>query len=107
MWYTLDDNSQPVKISISDLQRYEEAKKKHTIQAKNVGDCEMVSTTFLGLDHCLDGVGPILFETMIFGGIHSDDQWRYATWEGAKKGHQEAVNLVLRGSNKKMIDHAE
>ena len=47
-----------------------------------------VSTVFLGLDHCFDGDGPpVLFETMIFGGEHDQDQERYCTWEEAEAGH--------------------
>lgn len=63
-------------------------------------DC-WVSTTFLrGIDHSFldqdrpDHV-PLLFETMIFGGPHDQDCWRYATWDEALAGHQEAVALAL------------
>jgi hypothetical protein len=50
-----------------------------------------VSTVFLGLDHNLGGGEPVLFETMIFGGPLNDEQWRYATYADAERGHQEAV----------------
>lgn len=34
-----------------------------------------VSMVFLGLDHSFDDDGPpLLFETMIFGGLHDQDQ---------------------------------
>lgn len=55
-----------------------------------------VSTVFLGLDHSWGDNGPpLIFETMIFGGEHSDKQWRYSTWDQAEAGHKEAVKLVL------------
>jgi len=54
-----------------------------------------VSTVFLGLDHNYGSGPPILFETMIFGGKHSDYQERYCTWEEAEEGHKRAVALVL------------
>ena len=54
-----------------------------------------ISTVFLGLDHSFDEGVPILFETMIFGGEHDGYQERYATWEEAEKGHEEAIQLVL------------
>lgn len=54
-----------------------------------------ISTVFLGLDHAWgDESGPILFETMIFGGAHDEEMWRYKTWDEAVKGHEYAVNLV-------------
>ncbi len=57
-----------------------------------------VSTVFLGLDHGFDGDGPILFETMVFGGAHDGEQDRYQTWGAAVSGHQRMVRLVRGGS---------
>lgn len=54
-----------------------------------------VSTVFLGIDHNFSDVGPpVLFETMIFGGPHDEEQWRYTTWNEAVAGHQVAVELA-------------
>ncbi len=55
-----------------------------------------ISTIFLGLDHSFGSGPPILFETMIFGGINDQYQKRYVTLEEAKKGHKETVLLVLK-----------
>jgi len=58
-----------------------------------IGDV-VVSTVFLGLDHQY-GVGePLLFETMIFGGVHDQYQERYSTWDEAVKGHAFACEMV-------------
>ena len=58
--------------------------------AQDERDGVRVSTVFLGLDHRFGGNGPpILFETMIFGGPHDQDQDRYSTWEEAEAGHAE------------------
>src|SRR5687768_5852202 len=54
-----------------------------------------ISTVFLGLDHSYGDGPPVLFETMIFGGEHDQEQWRYHTWDEAEKGHQEAVKLCF------------
>lgn len=56
-----------------------------------------VSTIFLGLDHkhFLDGP-PILFETMVFGGLHDGYQKRYTSREEALRGHQVACALVAK-----------
>lgn len=53
-----------------------------------------VSTVFLGLDHGYGGGPPILFETMIFGGPHNEEMWRYSTWEEAEAGHARAVEIA-------------
>lgn len=54
-----------------------------------------VSTVFLGLNHNFSREGrPILFETMIFGGLLDQHQWRYCTWEDALIGHENACLLV-------------
>lgn len=61
----------------------------HTV----VGDIR-ISTVFLGLDHQYGNGPPLLFETMIFGGPHDLECWRYPTWEIAETGHAEAVKLT-------------
>lgn len=53
-----------------------------------------VSTVFLGLDHSFGRSRPLLYETMIFGGPLSDEQWRYATEKEARAGHKKAVLLA-------------
>ncbi len=55
----------------------------------------LVSTVFLGIDHNF-GLGdrPILFETMVFGGIFDGDCQRYSTWEEAEEGHNQKVKYV-------------
>ncbi len=54
-----------------------------------------VSTVFLGFNHNHGDGPPLLFETMIFGGEHSDEQWRYTTEEQALEGHKTAVALAF------------
>lgn len=55
-----------------------------------------VSTVFLCMDHSYnEGIGaPILFETMIFGGMFDTHMWRYSTWDEAAEGHRKAVKAV-------------
>jgi hypothetical protein len=63
-----------------------------------------VSTVFLGLDfnHLRNGP-PLVFETMIFGGLLDGFQCRYSTYAQALGGHAHALAEV-----KAMIaDHAE
>ncbi len=54
-----------------------------------------VSTVFLGLDHNFSGRGaPILWETLVFGGKHDQEMWRYSSKKDALSGHAAAVKLV-------------
>ena len=58
-----------------------------------VGDVR-VSTVFLGMDISFGHGEPVLFETMIFGGVHDKYQERYHTLEESMIGHEKAVSLV-------------
>ena len=59
-----------------------------------------VSTVFLGLDHNFYNNGPpILFETMIFGGPLDGEQWRYATWKEAERGHAAALAKAKKAAD--------
>ena len=57
-----------------------------------------ISAVFLVIDHAWDGP-PDLFETMIFGGPHSDTQWRYHTWDEAAAGHARIVAALEAGTD--------
>lgn len=56
----------------------------------------LVSTVFLGLDHRHFGEGPpILWETMVFGGVLDGAQQRYTSREEAYRGHQALCIKVM------------
>ena len=65
-----------------------------------VGDDEVtVSTVFLGLDHgwaC--DKPPVLWETMVFGGEHDQDQWRHRSREDAVRVHEQLVTDLMDGA---------
>lgn len=72
---------------------FEDVSKRRVDQT--IKDGVRISTVFLGIDHGFGfGVAPLLFETMIFGGEHDMDQWRYASWEAAVEGHEYAVRIA-------------
>jgi hypothetical protein len=65
--------------------------KDRVIAHTPLADGGEVSTVWLGLDHSF-GIGPpLIFETMVFGGPHDQEQWRYSTEEQALTGHRNAV----------------
>lgn len=74
-----------------------EFEKNRVVEQTYIGDI-FVSTVFLGLDHSFsfsENSKPILFETMIFGGVADSFQERYETWEQAEIGHKKACEMIL------------
>lgn len=66
-----------------------------TVARTEVTDDIMVSTVWIGLDYRFSGDGPpLIFETMIFGGAHDNDVWRYPNRDAARAGHDQAVALA-------------
>jgi hypothetical protein len=62
-----------------------------------------VSTVWMGIDHNWSGTGPpLIFETMIFGGSHDEECWRYSTEAAALAGHDQALTLMREA--KRLLD---
>lgn len=93
-YYLLDKDKKPYAVSLEEsFKVYDDPDMKIT-QQNMVGDIK-VSTVFLCMDHAWIGEpGPVLWETMIFGGEHDGYQERYTSHEDALAGHQRALNLV-------------
>jgi hypothetical protein len=53
-----------------------------------------VSTVFLGLDHAFRGGPPVLWETMVFGGVLDGEMDRYTSKAAAFAGHQAMCRRV-------------
>jgi hypothetical protein len=72
-----------------------EALEKNRLVAKTqIGDV-WVSTVFCGIDRSYGRAPqPVLFETMIFGGEHDQEQWPTVTWEEAEAKHDEVVVML-------------
>lgn len=95
MWYNLKHEL----ISIDEAEALLTDGPARTIATTVIGDNEVkVSTIFLVLDHAWGGSTPMLYETMIFGGEHDSDCWRYATRDAALAGHARAVAMVNEGA---------
>ena len=92
--YMLDEHGQPVPCDLLTWARWFETAERHVAHDMDEGDASgvrvRVSTVFLGLDHNYSGEGPpVLWETMVFGGVLDGEQERYATLAAALGGHQE------------------
>ena len=93
MWWILDENNEPVPSDGMGAAQFIELGRRSVAQ-DDVGDAHL-STVFLCLDHSMGRPGgPILYESMWFGGPNDGDQRRYRTREEALAGHQEMLNEV-------------
>jgi hypothetical protein len=83
-------------VPADDLQawarNFEKGTNRHVALTKLDG--AEVSTVFLGLDHSFGDGPPLLFETMVFGGVCDQEQDRYSTWAEAEAGHAAMVEKV-------------
>lgn len=93
--YILDALGEPT--ACADVLRWAEwfeTADRHVAMTK-IGDDVRVSTVFLGLDHNFGAKGrPILWETLVFGGTHDGDCYRYETRLQAQRGHDEMCARV-------------
>ena len=72
---------------------YEDFESRHV--GRDSQDGVVVSTVFLAIDHRFGDGPPLIFETMIMGGKHDNDCWRYATEEEAMIGHAAAISHLF------------
>lgn len=96
MNYVLDVNGDPV--AESNLLKWAEWFEGADLKlALDVIERVKVSTVFLGTDHAFDGGPPMLYETMVFGGMHDKYQELYHDKVDALAGHDRTVVLVKKG----------
>jgi hypothetical protein len=96
--YILDKQGHPVveRDMLRWAEWYQRAKNRVLKQERVSPQCA-VSTVFLGIDQSFILRGrrrPILWETMVFGGLHHGYCQRYATREEALAGHASAVKIA-------------
>ena len=93
-FYVLDEEGTPVPEP--DVLKWARSfVSDRTLKQDELSNGTVISTVFLGINHSWDDRGPpILWETMIFGGSHDEDQYRYSSREAALAGHDKAVALA-------------
>ena len=93
-WYILRGHEVIQVETLEEWGLFMEERGSRTVARTELENNVLVSTVFLGIDHGWgDGI-PVLFETMIFGGVHDQDMWRYCTWDEAVAGHASTVEMV-------------
>jgi len=97
MWYVLNDQNEPVPADTLVAARFLEEQIERRIVAYNdMPDGSLLSTVFLCLDHSMGrSDGPVLFESMWFGGPYDGHQRRYKTWTEAAEGHADMLEAYM------------
>jgi len=103
-WYCLaPDGVTPVAIE-GDIRwkvRWFEDSLSRVVDSTRINNIR-ISTVFLSIDHGWniedrDDYEPVLWETMIFGGVHDQYQERYTSYHDARLGHEVAVKMAREG----------
>lgn len=90
-----DRDGQPMEMMAWAV-RFEDKEYQRVAQT-SVGDAT-VSTVWLGLNHQWGDGPPLIFETMVFGGPHDENQWRWSTDAAALAGHERIVAALRDGA---------
>jgi hypothetical protein len=91
--FILDADGEPVPEP--DLMRWAQwfqSTDRH-LALTELGELGTISTVFLGIDHNFSSarVQPVLWETMVFGGLFDQEMERYRSRAAALAGHEEIV----------------
>jgi hypothetical protein len=105
----LDENNEPVPIE-DVITWVTGCSRMDCVVGRDQIDGIIVSTVFLCLDRNYSGVGgPVLWETMVFGGCMNGDMRRYRSHADAVSGHREVLSIVLDRfyNDKKLTDQGK
>ena len=92
--YILNEKGEPVPCDdVREWGRFMAERPGRIVEHTMVGTVK-VSTVFLGLDHNFCGGPPLLWETMIFGGVLDQEMDRYFSLDSAQLGHAQTVARV-------------
>ncbi len=85
------------------VQWYEDNDDNCVVGCDRIREAE-ISTVFLGMDDGQGQEAPRAFETVIFGGVHGHQRWRYSTREEAEAGHLAAIERVIESANTRIVE---
>lgn len=100
--YILNDKGEPVvEPDLMKWARWFETGKDRIVERTQIGNIK-VSTVFLGFDHNYSATGgPVLWETMVFGGPLDQEQTRCSgNREQAMAMHQKMIEAVKRNETR-------
>jgi hypothetical protein len=104
--YILDEHGEPVLCEdIVEWGRFfENIDNRRVAQDKDEGPDGLeirVSTVFIGVDHQFGTGPPLLWETLVFGGLLDGEMRRYSSRAAALDGHQKMCRRVSESIQKR------
>ena len=106
--FILDENNVAIPVDLLTWASWlEKAGDRRRVADTSITSDIRVSTIFMGLDHSWGRGKPLIFETMVFGGVLDNEMDRYSTWEEAEAGHAsmvKRVNETLNGNEKESAE---
>lgn len=91
MFYILKEKK-PIMVDYEDWVKWIKSNHPNRKVKQTQFNGGMVSTIFLGIDHNFSGFGePLVFQSLVIGGINDGNSIRFTTWEEAEKGHEVMV----------------
>jgi hypothetical protein len=97
LYYILDERGEPVAAGPMTWARWYETADRR-VAFDDLGERGQVSTVFLGVDHAFRDDRPVLWESMVFGGPHDQQQFRYHSRAEALAGHAVLVEAIMTDS---------
>lgn len=105
-----DRSGNPIKDTVDWARQFEREDRVVALTRVGFRGAISVSTVWAGVNYRFAGEGPpLIFETMVFGGRHDGEEYRYSTEDQAREGHRAVVRrlswhglrhvLELRGSS--------
>src|SRR5215217_4301245 len=95
MNYYILENNKPLQVDDYEQWKQWLETANREVQRTELPNGIIIATEFIGQAECLDELKPpLLFETMIRGGINNGLVQQYTSWEQAEEGHSKAVHLA-------------
>lgn len=96
--YYILDGREPMPVKMLEWAQWFEQRPQDRILAQDIlRPWVRVSTVFLGLNHAFGhSEKPVLFETLVFGGKHNGQMFRYCEFDDAIVQHQALVRDLMK-----------
>ncbi len=91
-FYYILENGVPKPVTFQEWGQWWENTDR-TVAKTKIGKV-LVSTVFLSLNHQWGYGQPLLFETIVFGGLLDGEMERYSTLDEARVGHEAMVKRI-------------
>ena len=97
-YYILDDDKNAIPADLGTWATFFEKSEGRRVALTHVTDRITVSTVFLGMNHQYGEGPPLIFETLVIGGLMEGEMDRCSTWAEAETMHERLVGKASRSA---------